>query len=156
SVGGQPRQQIFMLSLGRTKARVTGWTSPMFSEHCWTSVPFYIRDAAWGPTGTAIYIADTGYQPYGSSTGDTRTGLCDATARFPVTQASVNPFWINYTGCDSLYSVAAGYGTVYVGGHERWARNTHGCDSAGPGSVSAQGMAGFVENTGRILKARNG
>jgi hypothetical protein len=156
AVGGQPRQQIFMLSLGRTHAAVTGWTSPEFSQPCSTAEPFYLRDAAWGPTGTSIYTAATGYAPLGSKRSDQRSGLCDAVARFPVTETSVSPFWVNYTGCDSLYSVAAGFGTVYVGGHERWARNNYACDAEGPGSVSAQGMAGFVENTGRILKARDG
>jgi hypothetical protein len=155
SVGGQPRQQIFMLSLGFRRGRVTGWTSPQFAQHCWTTEPFYVRAAAWGPTGTAIYIADTGYQPLGN-TQQLRSGLCDAVARFPVTQTSVSDFWINYTGCDSLYSVAAGYGTVYIGGHERWADNYLGCDNAGSTAIPAPGLAGFVENTGAVLKGSGG
>jgi hypothetical protein len=155
SVGGLPRQQIFMLALGAKHATVTGWTSPEFDQHCWTSEPFYVRAAAWGPTGTAIYIADTGYQPLGNKVLQ-RSGLCDATARFPSTQTSVSDLWINYTGCDSLYSVAAGYGTVYVGGHERWLDNSDGCDHQGTGGVSAQGMAGLVENTGAVLTERDG
>ena len=149
SVAGRSRQQIFMLSLNKKKAQLTGWTSAEFDQHCWTSEPFYIRAAAWGPTGTAIYLADTGYQPYRNSQQD-RSGLCDSVSRFPVTQTRVSRLWINYTGCDSLYSVAAGYGTVYVGGHERWADNREGCDDAGRGAISAQGMAGLVENTGAL------
>jgi hypothetical protein len=155
SVGGQPRQQIFMLSLGPDKGRVTGWTSPEFDQNCWTTEPFYVRAAAWGPTGTAIYIADTGKEPV-SDTEPLRSGLCDALARFPVTQTSVSDFWINYTGCDSLYSVAAGYGTVYVGGHERWAHNDYGCDEPGSGAIPAPGLAGFVENTGQVLTKSGG
>jgi hypothetical protein len=150
SVAGQSRQQIFMLSLNKTKAALTGWTSSMFSQYCHVTEPFYIRAAAWGPTGTSIYLADTGYQP-NDQTGQARYGLCDSTSRWPVTQTSVSPYWINYTGCDSLYSVAAGYGTVYVGGHERWADNSDGCDAAGTGAISAQGMGGFVENTGALV-----
>jgi hypothetical protein len=155
SVAGQPRQQIFMISLDKDRARLTGWTSPEFDAHCWTTVPFYIRAAAWGPTGTAIYLADTGYQPDGN-TQQARSGLCDSVSRFPVTQTSVSHFWVNYTGCDSLYSVAAGYGTLYVGGHERWADNSDGCDNQGAGGVSAQGMGGFVENTGALLTENDG
>ncbi len=155
SVAGQPRQQIFMISLDKDRARLTGWTSPEFDAQCWTTEPFYIRAAAWGPTGTAIYLADTGYQPDGNSQ-QARSGLCDSVSRFPVTQTSVSHFWVNYTGCDSLYSVAAGYGTLYVGGHERWADNSNGCDNQGAGGVSAQGMGGFVENTGALLTENDG
>ena len=155
SVAGQSRQQIFMISLDKDRARLTGWTSPEFDAHCWTTEPFYIRAAAWGPTGTAIYLADTGYQPDGNSQ-QARSGLCDSVSRFPVTQASVSHFWVNYTGCDSLYSVAAGYGTLYVGGHERWADNGDGCDNQGAGGVSAQGLGGFVENTGALLTENDG
>ena len=155
SVAGASRQQIFMISLDKDKARLTGWTSPEFDEHCWTTEPFYIRAAAWGPTGTAIYLADTGYQPDGNSQ-QARSGLCDSVSRFPVTQTSVSHFWVNYTGCDSLYSVAAGYGTVYVGGHERWGDNSDGCDNAGTGAVSAQGLGGLVENTGALLTENDG
>jgi hypothetical protein len=150
SVGGQPRQQIFMLDLGKNKASVTGWTSSMFNQNCATSTPFYVRSAAWGPTGKSIYTANTGFQPPGQ-TDPHRVALCDSLARWPVNETNVNPIWINYTGCDSLYSVAAGYGTVYAGGHERWADNGEDCDNAGPGSVPAQGMGGFNEDTGNVL-----
>jgi hypothetical protein len=156
-VGGRDRQQIFMLSLGKTSATVTSWTSDSFSQHCWKTLPFYIRAAAWGPGGTAIYTADTGYQPF--NTTDTtfpRTGLCDAAARFPATQATVTPTWINYTGCDSLYSVAAGPSFVYFGGHERWADNPNGCDAAGSGAIPSAGMAGMTESSGTLLTAPGG
>jgi len=151
SVGGKSRQQIFMLSLGKTKATVTGWTSTEFNAHCVINEPFYVRAAAWGPTDAAVYVADTGYHPYDGSIGaTTRTGLCDATAKFPVTQKAVTHEWVSYTGCDSLYSVAAGTNTVYVGGHERWADNKSDCDAAGPGAVSAPGMAGLSEASGLL------
>ena len=44
-------------------------------------------------------------------------------AAFPATQATVAHLWINYTGCDSLYSTAADTSTAYFGGHERWVDN---------------------------------
>ena len=31
-------------------------------------------------------------------------------------------------GCDSLYSVAADSGAVYVAGHQRWSQNPNGCN----------------------------
>ena len=42
---------------------------------------------------------------------------------YPATRTSVKHTWINYTGCDSLYSAAADTHTVYFGGHERYSMN---------------------------------
>ena len=151
SVGGQPRQQIFMLNVSGTTAAVTPWTSAEFSGPCATVEPFYLQAASWSPDDSQIYIATTGYHPYNEPTGSfPRTGLCDAAAAFPATQASVSHLWVNYTGCDSLYSTAADASTVYIGGHERWASNPNGCDFAGPGAIAAPGMAGLSPATGAL------
>jgi hypothetical protein len=107
--------------------------------------------AAWSPDDSEIYVASTGYHPNGMPIGATpRTGLCDSAAAFPSTQADVAHLWINYTGCDSLYSTAADASTAYFGGHERWADNPDDCDAAGPGAVSASGMVGLNPATGAI------
>jgi hypothetical protein len=151
-VGGKARKQIFMLSLGSSHATVTGWTSTEFNQNCYRTEPFYVRAAAWGPTDDAVFIATTGYHPNGVGVGpiSTRTGLCDAVTSFPAPNQTVSHSWINYTGCDSLYSVVADSSTVYVGGHERWADNGDGCDSQGPGAIPAPGMAGFSQASGAL------
>jgi hypothetical protein len=151
SVAGLPRQQIFMLDLGATAATVDAWTSTEFSQPCNTNLSFYVRGANWSPDDATVYIATTGYKPAsgpGSSTSDPRAGLCDAAAAFPATSASVRHTWINYTGCDSYYAVAADANNVYVSGHERWANNPLGCDAAGPGAVSRPGIASLSPVTG--------
>jgi hypothetical protein len=79
-----------------------------------------------------------------------RTGLCDAAAAFPAAQASVSHLWVNYTGCDSLYSTAADASTAYFAGHERWASNGDDCDAMGPGAVNAPGMVGLSTSTGAV------
>ncbi|HEY1644165.1 MAG TPA: hypothetical protein VGG35_26100 [Streptosporangiaceae bacterium] len=147
SVGGKSRRQIFMLSLGTSHATVTGWTSPEFSANCYRTEPFWLKAAAWGPTDRTVFVATTGYHPAGGQVGatSTRTGLCDAAAKFEATEKSVTHRWVNYTGCDSLYAAVAGSSTLYVGGHERWADNGDGCDAAGPGAIAAPGMAGLGE-----------
>ena len=151
SVGGLPRQQIFMLNLSGTKATVTPWTSDEFNGNCATVEPYYVQAAAWSPDDSEIYVATTGYHPNGMPIGATpRTGLCDAAAAFPSTQADVAHLWVNYTGCDSLYSTAADTSTAYFGGHERWADNPDDCDAAGPGAVSAPGMVGLNPATGAV------
>jgi len=162
SVGGLPRQQIFMLDLSGSAAKVTGWTSPEwdgsqgnlpggYPYQCATIEPFYIRAAAWSPDDSTIYIGTTGYHPWNVGIGSTpRSGLCDAAAAFPATQASVLHEWVNYTGCDSLYSAAADASTAYFGGHERWSENPDGCDFAGPGAIPAPGMEGLSPATGTL------
>lgn len=160
-VGDQVRQQIFMLNLGPRQGRVTPWTSPEFDGskgnlpggypyQCHTDTPFYIRAAAWSPDDSTIYFADTGYHPWNLTTTQSRTGLCDSASAWPATQKSVLHLWINYTGCDSLYSVAADKHTVYLAGHERWSQNPGGCDMAGPNAIPAPGFEGLGPANGKL------
>jgi hypothetical protein len=175
TAGGLPRQQIFMLNLATTPATVTGWTSPEwdgsmgelsstdptgYPYQCTTAEPFYIQAAAWSPDDSTIYIGTTGYHPNGFAVGATaRTGLCDAAASFPATVSPpaqngqpgyVLHNWVNYTGCDSLYSAAADASTAYFGGHERWSSNPDDCDAPGPTAIPAAGMEGLSPATGAL------
>jgi hypothetical protein len=151
SVGGQPRQQIFMLDVSGTQATVTPWTSAEFNGNCATVEPFYVQAAAWSPDDSSVYISTTGYHPNGQPVGQTpRTGLCDVAAAFPSTQTSVTHTWINYTGCDSMFAAAADAGAAYFGGHERWSDNPNDCDAQGPGAYSAPGMEGLQPSNGEL------
>ena len=157
SVGGLPRQQIFMLNLTTSPATVTSWTSPEFSQHCWAKEAFYVRSAAWSPDDSTVYVADTGNRPLNRKTGSfPLTGLCDAAASFPATQTSVSHNWIEYTGCDSYYSVAADDSAVYVAGHPRWADNPNGCNHPGTGAVQDHGLQGLSPATGKVLTTPKG
>jgi len=147
SVGGLPRQQIFMLNLSGSTATVTAWTSSEFSQDCYTDEPFYLQAASWSPDDSKVYVATTGYHPYN---GPPNTGLCDAAAAFPATQTSVSHSWINYTGCDSLFSTAADSHAAYFGGHERYSMNQNACDSLGPGGYNAPGMEGLDPANGAL------
>lgn len=139
AVAGVPRQQVFQLDLGTTAATLDPWTSPDFSVHCADSIPFYLRDATFSPDDSTVYVATTGYK---ASTDPLHTGVCDAVAAYPGSGGSVSRRWVNYTGCDSLYSVAADTSTVYVGGHQRWLNNELACDRAGSTAVSRPGIGG--------------
>ena len=145
-VGGRARQQIVMLRLTGPKATVTRWTSAEFNRGCAAREQFYVRAASWAPNDGTIYIADTGYRPSKGA----NTGLCDAAAAFPARQQQVRHKWVNYTGCDSLYSTAADSTTAYFGGHERWASNSRACDNQGPGAVLAPGMVGLSAARGTV------
>ncbi len=53
--------------------------------------------------------------------------LCDAVSRFETDNLDPSaPTWINYTGGDSLKSVAVTDAAVYVQGHSRWLDNPDG------------------------------
>jgi hypothetical protein len=159
--GGKPRQQIFMLDLAGTKATVTGWTSPEWDGsdpsadpyfECWPPVAFYIRAAAWSPNDRTVYIATTGFHPaQNPSAGQTpRTGLCDSVSAFPASHTAVSHKWIEYSGCDSYYSVSADSGAVYAAGDPRWAENSDACNKQGPGAVPDMGVQGFSPGTGAV------
>ncbi len=164
SVGGVPRQQIFMLNVGGSSATVTGWTSPEWDGsdptqpyQCATVESFYIQAAAWSPDDSTVYIGTTGYHANGYPVGQTpRQGLCDAAAAFPATQTSVQHQWVNYTGCDSLYSAAADTNAAYFGGHERWSMNANDCDALGNGGYNAPGMEGLDPANGNLYVTPDG
>jgi len=154
-VGGLGRQQIFMLHVNQTPAKVTGWSSPEFDGskgeipggypyQCGDSHPFYIHAAAWSPDDSTIYIADTGIHTWNWNGQFPMPGLCDAAAAFPATEKEVLHNWIANDGCDSLYSVAADSNAVYVAGHNRWFPNGNACNTKGPGAINAPGLAGLA------------
>jgi len=159
SVGGQPRQQIFMLNLGGAKATVTGWTSPEWDGsnkssfplyQCWPSLAFYVRTAAWSPGDSTVYLATTGLRPAQNLAKGARTGLCDSVTAWPAAQHSVTHNWIEYSGCDSYYSVAADNGAVYAAGHPRWANNSNACNAQGTGAVPDPGLQGLNPANGIV------
>jgi hypothetical protein len=109
----------------------------------------------FAPDGSYFVIVATG-GPTGTS------GVCDAAARFETANVSSTaaPTWINWTGGDTLWSVAITGSAVYVGGHQRWLDNPQGRDSAGPGAVSRPGIGAINPATGKALawnptKSRN-
>jgi hypothetical protein len=157
-VQGNARQQIFMLNLA-SRGNVSTWYSNEFNKFCADKHPFYVKSAAWAPDMSTVYVATTGKVPDGWNGRFPLTGLCDAVAAFPGTRhGGLSHEWINYTGCDSLYSVAADSTTVYVGGHQRWANNQNGCNKAGPGAIPAPGLGGFTAGAsgGKLLKNSSG
>ena len=142
-VSGHPRRQAFMLKLDGAKVGLSGWTSPAFTKACGKKVPQFVRDAAWSPDGRRIYLAATG--------GHGASAICDSASAYSAASASQKPLWINKTGCDSLYSIAADASTVYFGGHERWINNPLGCDKKGPGASDRPGIGAVAASNGHSL-----
>jgi hypothetical protein len=149
SVGGQTRYRAFMLDLGPT-ATVNAWYYAPLQNLCAAgSLPDYMRDVDFSPDGSWFAFVSTGYIP---RTGGVGRDLCDAAARFETAVSNpTRPTWINYTGGDTLHSVAATNVAVYVQGHQRWLNNPQGRNSAGPGAVSREGIGAIHPTTGLAL-----
>lgn len=140
TISGQPRLQVAELDLTSTAATLDPfYNRTLNSTYCDQSEQFYARDAAFSPDEKTIYIATTGY--VGSSP------FCDTATAFTNT-ANASVKWINHTGGDSLYAVAANATDVYIGGHERWANNPNGRDSCGSGCVSRPGIGDIGASSG--------
>ena len=94
-----------------------------------------MRDVAFAPDGSYFVIVTTGAYSAGT--------LCDTTSRWPTTATgtALQPTWVDYTGGDTLYSVAVTGTAIYVGGHKRWMNNPFAGDRAGPGAVPREGIA---------------
>jgi hypothetical protein len=149
SVAGATRYRAFMLTLGAT-ATLNAWYYPPLQNLCRAgSLPDYMRDVDFSPDGSWFAFVSTGFIPQAGGVG---RDLCDATARFETAVAApFRPTWINYTGGDTLHSVAATDVAVYVQGHQRWLNNPQGSNAPGPGAVSRPGIGAINPSTGLAL-----
>jgi hypothetical protein len=150
TVGGATHYRAFMLDLGSTAASVSGWRYTPLQQMCAaSSLPDYMRDVDFSPDGSYFVFVSTGFVPLSGQIG---IALCDAASRFETANLSpTRPTWINYTGGDTLHSVAVTDLAVYVQGHQRWLNNPQGRDSAGPGAVSRPGIGAINPTTGLAL-----
>ena len=150
SVAGQTRYRAFMVDLGTSSATLASWYYRPLKNMCRaTSVPDYLRDVDFSPDGSYFVIVSTGWIPVD---GGLWRDLCDVAARFETTAANPKkPTWMNYTGGDTLHSVAVTGRAVYVQGHQRWLDNPEGNDFAGPGAVSRPGIGAIDPVTGKAL-----
>jgi hypothetical protein len=150
TVAGEPRRQAFMLRLG-SPATLSPWHPPALDLPCSsTKIPVYLRDVDFSPDGSYFVFAASGNTP---RSGDLFKAVCDAASRFETADESgtAAPSWINYTGGDTLHSVAATGVAVYAQGHQRWMDNPFGRGFAGQGAVSRPGIAAIDPVTGKTL-----
>lgn len=136
---GLARRQIAMLDLTTTPVSVANWQTNRFVNQCTSRFDTYLRDIDFDPTGQYFVIGTTGAWMGGPGAGV----LCDSVSRWKTsaTGTGVQPEWVDYTGGDTTFSVAATGTAVYVGGHQRWWNNPFSADRQGPGAVSRPGIA---------------
>ncbi|WP_406043123.1 hypothetical protein OG799_03780 [Micromonospora sp. NBC_00898] len=145
TVAGQTRHQLAVAGLTAAGATLSGWATDRYQPGCANSIPSYLRGVDISPDGTWFVAVTTGYMYTGR--------LCDAAARFEfgAETGGKQPTWVNYTGGDTLLSVAITGAAVYVGGHQRWLDNPYGRNSAGAGAVARPGIGAIHPTTGKAL-----
>jgi PKD repeat protein len=143
-VNGITHDQIVRINLNTDAAVVDdSWNTTVFTTACSSSAfDSWVRDVSYSPDGSYFVVVGTG----GPHPGQ----YCDAAIRFetPSTGTTVAPTWADWTGGDSLWSVAVTGTAVYVGGHQRWLNNPNGTDSAQAGAVPRPGLGALDPITG--------
>ena len=156
TVENQPRPRMFMVDLGPTAATLSSWNYEPNGVNCSSTrvnAQAYLQDVDFAPDSSWFAVAAFGFMyQNGSWPAGRGFQLCDSVARFET--GNLNPFqptWINYTGGDSLKSVAVTGAAVYVQGHSRWLNNPFGRDNPGPGAVDRLGGGAIHPTSGLAL-----
>ncbi len=149
-VDGQPRSRAFMLDLSASSSALSSWYYRPLQRACKAeSMPSQLRDVDFSPDGSYFVMVATGWVPQAGGVG---TDICDVAARFETAKLKLRrPTWTNYTGGDTLHSVAITGSAVYVQGHQRWLDNPSGVDNKGPGAVDRPGIGAIDPVTGKAL-----
>lgn len=166
TVDGQPRPRVFMLDLGLTSATLSAWNYEPLGIEC-TSTRInaiaYVQDVDFSPDSSYFALASFGFM---YQSGQRGFQVCDSVSRFETDNLDPSrPTWINYTGGDSLKSVAVTGAAIYVQGHSRWLDNPvmtdgvtnpknsapFGMDFPGSGSVARPGGGAVDPTTGVAL-----
>lgn len=134
-VAGLQRDQIVMVDLTTSPVGVADWATTRYQQQCARVFATYMRDIDISADGSYFVVGTTGAYRAGS--------MCDTAGRWETgrTGSGQQPTWVNYTGGDTLYSVAITGTAVYVGGHQRWMNNSFAGDRAAPGAVAREGIA---------------
>lgn len=153
-VDGLERDQIVRFDLGPTKLSVDAtWATLNYTALCSRKFDSTIRDVRYSPDGSYFVVVSTGGGGLDPLNDDGTRTSCDTANRFEtgVTGSNVRPTWNSYTGNDTLWSVEVTGTAIYAGGHQRWANNDLGEDSAGPGAIPRPGLFALDPATGMPL-----
>ncbi|MBV1853476.1 malectin domain-containing carbohydrate-binding protein [Catellatospora tritici] len=136
TANGGDYDQVVQINLGAT-ATIAWWHTNRFDDVCKREAfDKWVRDVDYSPDGKYFVVVTTG-SPFGV------TSLCDSVSRWETAPNAsfLQPTWVDWTGGDTLLSVAVTGTSVFVGGHERWLNNSDGADKAMQGAVARPGLA---------------
>jgi PKD repeat protein len=144
------RDQVMIVNIAQGVAATVdpNWKTLSYSAQCANNAfDSYIRDVQISPDNTYFVIVASGAS--GTNTDGTK-GQCDSAARYELNGSgqNVRPTWVDWTGRDSLWSVAVTGTAVYAGGHQRWMNNANGADNAGAGAVPRPGLVAMDPQNG--------
>jgi hypothetical protein len=144
TVGGASRPQIAMLDLTTPTPTVASWQTRLFMDMCHTNWENYVMDVSYAPDGSHFAVAAGGGYDGNPAIG------CDSATRWDATAVGtgLSPAWIDFSGGDTLWTVAATGTAIYTGGHHRWLNNPYGGDFSGPGSVVRSGLGALDPKSG--------
>lgn len=142
-VNGLARNQVAMVDLAGTPT-VADWRTHRFEPACYDwSFDFYVKDIDFSDDGSYFVIGTTGGRDAGG------VGWCDTVSRWETdARGNVDGTWVNFTGTDTVTSVLASDGVIYMGGHFRWVNNSYGNDTGGPGAIDRLGIAALDPSNG--------
>jgi len=146
-VNGVARHQVALIDLTTVPDSVSTWDTLRFTPRCSTSYDTYMRGVDFSPDGSYFVIVTTG-APFDNT-------LCDSASRWETGATGPNrePTWVNWTGGDTLYSVAVTNVAVYVGGHQRWLNNSPVAhDVKRDGAVDRSGIGALDPTSGVPLR----
>jgi hypothetical protein len=147
TVDGTDHDQVVLINLTGPNAAIANWQTNRFDDAC-ASQAFdsWVRDVSFSPDGSYFVVASSGAGFIGT--------LCDSANRWEsnATGSLLQPTWIDYTGGDTLHSVAITGPAIYVGGHQRWQNNSLAGNAAMPGAVGRAGIAALDPLSGLPLK----
>ncbi len=143
TVDGLPRHQIVMMDLSGPTHVVTDWSTDRFPNEGARVFNTYMRDLDFSPDGSYFIISTTGAYRGPDS-------LCDTITRWETDRSGPGqePTWIDHTGGDTTYAVAATGTAVYAGGHMRWVNNPYAGDAPGAGAVPHEGIVALDPSNG--------
>jgi Ricin-type beta-trefoil lectin domain len=149
-VNGQSISRLALINTGGglgSTATLDNWAAPIMATICKKQQSF-VNGIDFSPDGSYLVEVNTGFDTTGGP------AVCDSADRFPVgaTGTNIQPTWQNYTGGDSLDSVAIVGTVVYIGGHQRWSNNECGSNRVcEPNAVLQNGLSALDANTGLSL-----
>jgi hypothetical protein len=111
-VNNVDRPLVAQIDVSQSQATVTEWRTELYNQPCARGQVGWMRDVDFAPDGATAYIVSAGHFYYPA---------CDSANAFPmgVTGNDVKPLWTTKIG-DTIESVAATGGVVYIGGHFRY------------------------------------